>query len=234
MACVCVFAKPPRPGQVKTRLAPALGPAGSARLARAFFADTWRMVSGLRWAVPILATTDVDAAEWQRLPLSTRIWSQGKGSLGSRMERVLRQALDAQPIAIGIGTDSPGLPSALLVAARDALRSYDAVLGPSDDGGFYLIGLRCCPEGLFDGITWSSSETRTQTIRRLRQLGLTVTTLPPWFDVDRPSDVDRLRVLASTGQLAAPETTRVLADLFPEPRRRPVARRVTRMPGAPA
>lgn len=222
-ACVCVFAKPPRPGRVKTRLAATLSPAGSARLARAFFADTWRMVCGLRWAVPVLATTDVDAVEWQRLPLSTRIWPQGGGSLGRRMERVLRQALDAQPMAIGIGTDSPGLPRALLVAARDALRSYDAVLGPSDDGGFYLIGLRRCPEGLLDGIPWSTTETRALTTRRLRLLGLSVTTLPPWYDVDRPSDLERIRVLALSGQLDAPETTRVLAELFHAPRRRRAA-----------
>ena len=86
--CIAVFAKPPRPSQAKTRLAPELGDAGAAALARAFFLDTWNAVSRLSWAEPVLATTDVAASEWSFLD-GDRVWPQGDGSLGHRLARVL-------------------------------------------------------------------------------------------------------------------------------------------------
>lgn len=209
--CICVFAKPPRPGEVKTRLMAELGKAGAAALAEAFFLDTWAAVSRIGWAQPVLATTDVTAPEW-KLPRGTAIWPQGHGNLGHRLERILRRALETHPIAIAVGTDAPGLPVALLDAARDALRTSDAVLGPSDDGGFYLLGVRRYPADLLDGIPWSTSETFVHTLGRLRARGLTTTVLPHWFDVDRPRDLDRLRSLVLSGRVSAPETARILAS----------------------
>ena len=208
--CVAVFAKPPRPGEVKTRLVPDLGESGAAALARAFFLDTWASVSALNWADAILATTDVEADEWQ-LSGETQVWAQGDGDLGQRMERVLSRALDHYPFAIAVGTDAPGLPATLLGAARHALASTDAVLGPSDDGGFYLIGLRRCPADLLAGLPWSVDQTFERTITRLRAYGLRTAVLPRWFDVDRPSDLDRLRSMLAAGRVEAPETARVLA-----------------------
>lgn len=209
--CICVFAKPPRPGEVKTRLMAELGRAGAAALANAFFLDTWAAVSRIAWARPVLATTDVTAPEW-KLPRGTAMWPQGQGNLGQRLERILRRALETHPMAIAVGTDAPGLAVALLDAAREALRSVDAVLGPSDDGGFYLLGVRRFPAGLLDGIPWSTSETFARTLDRLHARGLTTTVLPPWFDVDRPSDLERLRLLVLSGRIFAPETARVLAS----------------------
>jgi rSAM/selenodomain-associated transferase 1 len=207
--CVAVFAKPPRPGEVKTRLVPALGEVGAAALARAFFLDTWASVSALEWADAVLATTDVDAHEWH-LPEGTPVWAQGDGDLGRRMERILSRALDQYAFAIAVGTDAPGLPAALLGAARHALASADAVLGPSDDGGFYLIGLRRCPSDLLAELPWSVDQTFERTIERLRTYGLRTAVLPRWFDVDRPTDLSRLRALLATGRVVAPETARIL------------------------
>jgi hypothetical protein len=99
----------------------------------------------------------------------------------------------------------------LLDAARDALHTADAALGPSDDGGFYLLGVRQYPTDLLDGIPWSTSETFVRALGRLRTRGLTTAVLPPWFDVDRPADLNRLRSLVLSGRLSAPETARVLA-----------------------
>jgi rSAM/selenodomain-associated transferase 1 len=207
--CIAVFAKPPRPGQAKTRLAPELGYAGAAALARAFFLDTWATVTRLSWAEAVLATTDAAASEWSFLDRS-RVWSQGDGSLGHRLGRILGRALEQFPFAIAIGTDSPGLPTALLEAARGALRESDAVLGPSDDGGFYLIGLRRSPPDLLTDLPWSAPDTFDATLRRLDSLGLDTTVLPPWFDVDRPDDLRRLRRLVGDGTVWAPETARAL------------------------
>lgn len=93
-------------------------------------------------------TTEPEAPEWRSAGIRSPR-PQGEGDLGSRLENALRRALaGGKPAAIVIGTDSPDLPAELLDAARAALKDADAVLGPSADGGFYLIGLRSCPEGL--------------------------------------------------------------------------------------
>jgi hypothetical protein len=215
---ICVFAKPPRPGDVKTRLAPVVGIDGAAALARAFFQDTWAMIGALGWARAVLATTEEPGSSRETLDTleieaGAEVWLQGGGDLGRRIERVLRRALERGPCAIALGADSPGLPARALEQARDALGAADAVLGPCDDGGFYLLGLNRCPEGLLDGIPWSSDRTFERTLARLRQSGLSVATLEPWFDVDHPGDLDRLLQLLRSGTISAPQTARLLAEL---------------------
>jgi uncharacterized protein len=204
---LCVFAKPPRPGEVKTRLAQDVGAASAAALARAFFVDTWRLATSCPWSRAVLATTDVEAAEWADV---APIWPQGGGDLGDRLERVLRRALGSAPLAVAIGTDSPGLPQRLLEDARRVLTTADAVIGPCDDGGFYLLGLTRCPPGLLADLPWSVADTFARTVARLREHGLTVEVLPPWFDVDMASDLPRLRALLSRGDIEAAETERAL------------------------
>lgn len=198
---VCVFVKPPKPGEVKTRLAPAVGDRGAAMLAQSFFDDTWEALCSLGWARPIVAST---GAEY--FGLAGEVWLQGEGDLGARLENVLRRALYDAPAVIALGADSPGLPPPLLESAREALTNSDAVLGPSEDGGFYLIGIRCCPHGLLSDIGWSRADTFSQTLCRLRQAGMRVTVLEPWFDVDTPEDLHRLQLLISEGVVLAPHT----------------------------
>ncbi len=211
-ATLCVFAKPPRPGQVKTRLAAAIGEAQAAALARAFFVDTWSAATSLPWARTVLATTDPAADEWVGM-VSAPVWSQGKGDLVDRLERVLRRALQETPAALAIGTDTPGLPPLLLSHARKALRSADAVLGPCEDGGFYLLGLRSCPEGLLRDLPWSAPETFRRTLARLRERGLSTAVISPWFDVDWPEDLELLRSLIARGELQAPHSARAIEAL---------------------
>jgi rSAM/selenodomain-associated transferase 1 len=207
---VCVFAKPSRPGLVKTRLAPRVGAEGAARLARAFLEDTWRALGALRWARRILATTEIDGSE--PVVRGGQVWLQGTGDLGDRLARVLRRALRSSAGAIALGSDSPGLPRMLLEQARAQLRSHDAVLGPCADGGFYLLGLSRCPPGLLRGLRWSAPDTFERTRARLEERGLTTAVLPPWFDVDRPGDLARLSRLISRRAVTAPRTARVLAQ----------------------
>jgi len=202
-AMICIFAKPPRAGEVKTRLAAAIGDESAAALARAFLDDTVDAVRSLPWASAALATTERFDA---RLPLLL----QGEGDLGARIERVMRAALGSAGIAIAIGADAPALPRRLLEAARAALDHNDAALGPAEDGGFYLLALRRCPEGLFAGLPWSADDTCAKTLGRLRERGLRPALLEPWFDVDRPADLDRLRAAIAAGEIVAPRTAAAL------------------------
>ncbi|MBA2544076.1 MAG: TIGR04282 family arsenosugar biosynthesis glycosyltransferase [Deltaproteobacteria bacterium] len=204
---ICIFAKPPVAGTVKTRLADA---ELAARLARAFLLDTCDSLRALAWAAPILATTgDLEPSLARRVEIP--IWPQGSGDLGARIERVMRRALESADGAIAIGADTPGLPRELLVRACEALTRADAAIGPTDDGGFYLLALRACPVGLLADLPWSRSDTFAATLERLRSRGLRTLVLEPWFDVDRPADLERLRALLSTGALVAPETLALIS-----------------------
>ena len=203
---VVVLAKAPVAGEVKTRLA---SPARASALARAFLVDTFAALRSSSWADPVLATTAAldPALEDQ---LQAPIWMQGDGDLGARIERVLRRALASAPRAIAMGADTPGLPAAALDRAHEALRTADAAIGPTEDGGFYLLALRRCPEGLLAGLPWSQSDTFAATLARLRERGLSTVVLDAWFDVDRPADLERLRGLLAAGVVSAPATRRVL------------------------
>jgi rSAM/selenodomain-associated transferase 1 len=207
---VCVFAKPPRPGRVKTRLAAGVGDVLAAELARAFLRDTWALVSSLTWARTVLATTEPFGDDLD-FPGKPTVWFQGDGDLGQRIERVLRRALAEADVAIAIGADTPGLPERVIVEALEQLENADAVLGPSEDGGFYLLGLRRCPSGLLDGLPWSDPTTFAATRARLEERGLAVRTVEPWCDVDRPEDMERLGRSIELGAIHAPETARLLA-----------------------
>lgn len=210
---VCVFAKPPRPGEVKTRLASVLGGESAAALAAAFLRDTWLTVGRLSWARPVLATTDVEWGRAEGLCPTDDVWAQGEGDLGARLERVLGRALATSPGALAIGTDSPGLPLRALEQARAAVEDGWAVLGPAEDGGYYLLGLPRCPPGLLADLPWSTAETRARTDERLRDAGLRVRMLETWFDVDRPEDLAHLKRRLASGEVRALHTATLLASL---------------------
>ncbi|MEO8601063.1 MAG: TIGR04282 family arsenosugar biosynthesis glycosyltransferase [bacterium] len=206
---LCIFVKAPRAGAVKTRLAASIGVEAAARLADAFFWDTLALAEQFATLRVVVAL----AGEERLLPMlrdRVAIWPQGDGDLGARLERNFRRALTETPRALAIGTDSPGLPATLVAQARAALDTHDAVLGPADDGGFYLLGMRTCPEGLLVGLPWSAGNTLEKTLTRLEERGLTVKLLPPWFDVDLEGDLERLRALLSAEEIHAPATSRVL------------------------
>ncbi|MGH7247922.1 MAG: TIGR04283 family arsenosugar biosynthesis glycosyltransferase, partial [Pseudomonadota bacterium] len=215
--CICVFAKPPRPGQTKTRLIPAVGADAAANLARAFFEDTWAALQTIADARLILAVTESDPA-FDGLA-DAEVWLQGEGDLGDRMERALRHGLERADATVVVGSDLPGLAPRVFEQAREALMRSAAVLGPSDDGGFYLIGLARCPEGLLSGLPWSQSDTCERTIERLRARGLQVQMLERWFDVDIPADLKRLEELIARGDVVAPATSAVLRQIRSKPAR---------------
>ena len=164
----------------------------------------------LSWTRPILATTSRRGLD---PPAEAEVWLQGPGDLGDRLARILRRALRRSPCAVAVGADSPGLPASRLEDARRALRDHDAVLGPSADGGFYLLGLTRCPPGLLRGLSWSVEDTFDRTRERLEIRGLSTAILGEWFDVDGFDDLMRLRRMIARGRVSAPHTSRALAAL---------------------
>jgi len=194
---------------VKTRLIPRLGSSGAAELAAAFLQDTWASLSSLPWVKTVLASTEKKLSP--ALPGAAEIWLQGHGDLGARLANIFQRALRHHPYAIAIGGDSPGLPPVFLEQARDALTRMDAVIGPCEDGGFYLLGLRSCPQDFLSGISWSAATTCEETIARLQTAGLTVHILESWFDVDTAEDLEKLDSLLSANQIQAPRTKDFLA-----------------------
>jgi len=206
----CLFVKPPVPGRAKTRLAAAIGPAAASALAEAFLRDTWSLLCGIPWIRPVLVLEEL-----VELPglVADEVWPQGDGDLGRRLERTLRRALRESSMAFALGSDSPGLPVGLLGQARGALLTADAVLGPASDGGFYLLGMRACPFGVFEGISWSCATTCEETRERLRARGLRVAFIGQWFDVDHHEDLDRLAAALVRGTIHAPATRGQLHEL---------------------
>jgi len=191
---VIVMAKAPRAGLAKTRLAPALGADGAARLAHRLLdhALAQALAAGLGpvelCAAPSAADPAFDA--WRRLPLQ---WAdQGDGDLGARMARALARALDTDGRALLIGTDAPALDAAALRAAAEALVSHDAVFVPALDGGYALVGVTRAADALFDGIAWSTPRVMAATRERLRALAWTRAELPPVADIDEPADLAHL------------------------------------------
>jgi glycosyltransferase A (GT-A) superfamily protein (DUF2064 family) len=170
------------------------------------------MLERLPWVRRVVACSD-PSIELDDAAGSREVWPQGEGDLGMRIERVLQRALRTAPFAIAIGADTPGLPAHLLEGARLALHEREAVLGPAEDGGFYLLGLRRCPDQLLHDLPWSAPDTFATTRSRLCARSLEPAVLEPWFDVDRPADLRRLRHLIEAGQITAPCTRLALAEI---------------------
>ncbi len=216
---VAIMAKVPAPGQVKTRLCPPLTPGQAAALARCLLRDRVEQLGEVAAAEPVVAFTPAEAAAELAglLPAGVRLVPQVGADLGARLDRVLTDLLAEQPAgAIAVDADSPTLPTDYLrqACARLADGAADVVVGPCDDGGYYLIGLRRPAPALFRDIPWSSGAVLERTVARARGLGLGLALLPPWFDVDRGEDLARLR--ASAAAPGAYRAARSLAFLAAE------------------
>ena len=179
-----VFAKAPIPGHVKTRLRPVLDEEQATRLAAAFVRDT--LLKAAQLGPPVTVYYAGDRALLVPLaPPNVRWAEQGGGDLGARMACV------PAPCLI-LGADSPHLPLSLLSAALAAVPAYDVVLGPAEDGGYFLIGLRAPQPALFEGIAWGTEAVLAETLAKAAALTLSVSLTPPWYDLDTPDDLHRL------------------------------------------
>ena len=188
-----IFVKEPVPGKVKTRLASELDPEAACDIYRACIELTLRRLEPLRKQT-VLCIDPPEAVEriqaWVGAGWAMR--PQRGRTLGERLAEATRAAFSegASRVAV-IGTDSPWLAASDLDDAFAALESADAVIGPAEDGGYYVLGLARSQPRLFEGIAWSTSFVCAQTQAQAARLGLRLVRLAMGYDVDQLADVIR-------------------------------------------
>ncbi len=200
LVTLAIMAKQPSPGRTKTRLVPTLGPAAAAELAHCFLLDAIGQVRSVaaadRHVVPAIAAAPAGSeAFFSQLAPEFEIIAQHGDDLGHRLDHVLTTALASTDFAIAINSDSPTLPTRLLEQAVRAVREpdIDVVFGPADDGGYYLIAVSRPPAELVTSIEMSTPNVLADSLAVAATLGLRVRCMEPWYDVDEPADLARLR-----------------------------------------
>lgn len=204
---LAVFVRAPVPGETKTRLAPVLGDEGSAALYRAFVWDVLEHVpAGLE--AELWCAGELDHPELVALAERHHIRrvAQPEVGLGARMATALAAAIARSGRGLVIGSDSPTLGPELLSLAAAALDEADVVLGPSADGGYYLVGMRGAVAPIFEGVRWSTHHVLEDTLALAGEAGLQPRLLAPWYDVDTPDDLRLLRAHLALAPEAAPHT----------------------------
>lgn len=193
---VVVFAKPAVSGSVKTRLVPTLTPDEAAEFHLAATSDTLAVAESVAGGSVELhvAGDEDDLAEFHALYPGRAVKPQVGGDLGTRLAAAFEKLFDRGiGKAIVVGSDHPTLPSEYLSQGFDRLESVDIVFGPSRDGGYYAVGLRRsawpAAKRAFEGIPWSTPQVLETSLDRAREVGLELSTLPEWYDVDRPDDL---------------------------------------------
>lgn len=210
-ASLLVFAKVPRPGAVKTRLTPALTPSEAARLYTAFLRDTLRQVVRVEVDVRLYVAPPLPDDGMDGLPAEVSVHEQMGDGLGARMKKAFQETLrDGADRVVLMGSDHPTLPLSYLQEAFRSLEEPGSIcLGPTEDGGFYLLGMTAVYAPLFDGMTYSHSEVFSDTLTRVGQTDANLTVLPEWYDVDTPRDLDRMLSDLSGDSVEAPNTRRI-------------------------
>lgn len=204
---LALFMKSPESGRAKRRLRPVLSEEEIARLCEAFAGDLLEKLSTFPCDRRVIAHAgpipnvvyQFDVGCWATaLPTSNRdrpsfsLYPQVEGDLGQRLENYFRWSFSQGAAkSVVIGSDSPTLPFRTLEEAFRQLDRREAVLGPSEDGGYYLIGMRRFLPALFQEIPWGAREVFEETMKRA--VPLRVATLERWYDVDTPEDLRRLR-----------------------------------------
>lgn len=192
-----VFTRYPRPGTTKTRLIPSLGPGRAAWLHRCLTEHTTDCLRDFishnpaHGFIAFWGASRRKMRKWLGPNFSYRV--QSRGDLGHRLQRAIHQAFkNGARKVIAIGSDCPDLSKEILNQAIQALNTHCTVLGPAEDGGYYLIGMRHPNAGLFTGIEWGTDRVFKQTLETLHRRPCTIHLLPKLQDIDRPSDVIRL------------------------------------------
>jgi rSAM/selenodomain-associated transferase 1 len=211
---IAIVAKAPIPGTVKTRLVPPLMPEQAARLHRAFLSDTaeaaLRVPDTQVWVVH---PPDHAGALRDLLPAGVGLMRQRGTDLGAIMHGALEALLGSADSVLVIGTDIPLLTAGVLCEACSVLESpCDAVLGPTEDGGYYLFGARRAHPSLFEAMAWSTPHVLAETLCRGRRGGLDMRLGTPLFDVDTPADLQRLLAARTTVGVAVGSATNAVLD----------------------
>ena len=189
-----VFVKEPRPGAVKTRLARVIGNEHAAHLYRVLAEEAVRRTRprGGEYEQFLFFTPAESGPTLARWFPGETLLPQKGGDLGQRMSNAFETAFagGARRVAI-VGTDAPGISRPLITEALLALGDHDVVVGPAQDGGYYLLALDRPRPGLFEGIPWSTSGVLAATAERASLLGLRLSVLEPLTDIDTLDDLRR-------------------------------------------
>ncbi|MFA5117289.1 MAG: TIGR04282 family arsenosugar biosynthesis glycosyltransferase [Candidatus Omnitrophota bacterium] len=211
--CLIVFAKEPQAGLVKTRLNGELSQGMCVRLYKAFLKDTLCLARSVKCFVRALAYESYRAQpDYLKSVARDFIFHEQKGKgLGEKMRNAFGFArrMDCDKIVI-MGSDSPNLPAKRINDAFKLLDTNDIVLGPSLDGGYYLIGLKAPCAGIFRGVRWSSQTVFARTLKNALSMGKKVSALKSWYDVDEPFSLSLLRNDLRRDKSAAPWTRKLL------------------------
>jgi uncharacterized protein len=224
---IAIMAKAPRVGEAKTRLVPPLTAEDAAALSACFIRDAAENIAAAAQLVSVdgyiaFAPQDAEAEFRSLLAQNTRLLPSRRQGLGASLYDATADLLGAGYGSVClVNSDSPTLPTSILVeAVRTLLSPGDRlILGPAEDGGYYLIGLKQAHRRLFKDIAWSTSQVLAQTEERAREIGLATSRLPVWYDVDNIGSLRRLHaeLRQATGNAAiypARHTTAFLQSLF--------------------
>jgi len=214
-----IFAKEPTSGQVKTRLCPPLSLEAAAQLYHAFLTDVLEVARRLPRLSLALAYSPESAALFFRglAPPEAHLFPQTGADLGERMHRAFEWAFAAGFEAVLLrGADTPDLPGEIILEGKAVLESALAqvVLGPSRDGGYYLVGLTRPQPELFQGPAWSTPGVLEETLNWARALSLTVHLLPVWRDIDTFPDLEAFLARPHAPPLPGWRSHRLARDLL--------------------
>jgi rSAM/selenodomain-associated transferase 1 len=197
MKALVVVAKRPEPGKTKTRLTPPLTPEQAVQLYEAFLRDTLALIQHetLRDVHPFIAyLPQGEEAYFHKLAPGVGLLPQIGDDLSERLDNALTHCLNSGfRQAVIMDSDSPTLPVDLMAQAFTALERSDVVIGPCDDGGYYLIGIKRPAPCLFRQVKMSTASVMQDTLARAAEEQLTVAQLPAWYDVDTYAEFQRLQ-----------------------------------------
>jgi uncharacterized protein len=213
------MAKVPGTMVVKSRLHTILSPEQATALYRCFLLDRLDGLATVSDIERVVAFTPPERGDEMAalVPAGYRCLPQRGRDLGERLAGVLAGLLAAgHAAAIAIDSDSPTLPMSYVASAADILRRAmaDVVIGPAEDGGYYLIGLTVPQPRLFEEVAWSTPRVLPTTLARVEALGLRSHLLPTWFDIDTEDDLARLRDEMKTEGSGPPRTFAFLRTLY--------------------
>lgn len=192
--CIILFAKFPAEGKAKTRLQPALGIDGAAKMARKLLLHSIGQALATGFSVKLCVSPAPSHPCWQTLNLpESLLWSaQADGDLGLRMLTASQNALKSFDKVILIGSDCPDLTVERIRNAAKQLVKQDSVMIPAYDGGYVLFGFKQAEASLFAEMTWSVSDVAAVTEQRIKDLGWSLALLDPLADIDEPEDLQYL------------------------------------------
>lgn len=193
MKQLSIFAKYWQPGQVKTRLAASIGAARAAALQQLFFRFlVTRLADSAERCAVVFSPSERNAEFRLASGDGWHLCPQSEGDLGARLRHHVQAALnDGVEQIVIVGADSPTLPMEYVEQAFRSLESHSVVLGPSQDGGYYLVGTSGTPP-IFEDIDWGTESVLQQTMEHLKRASISYTLLPEWYDIDTLSDLEQL------------------------------------------